>query len=203
MLFKGVVIALASALCFSLWDIAAIFPFLESNRTFIVSNIIYIAFFSFVFSVIEELYISSSAIYEIYFSPDKDKRDDNETPTIIFHNEVASFYLDLSLEGKEKTFNNRKIEIHFPSWVTIQPELSKKYLVNVSNDVCYIDISKLFHKKSKERNNAGSKIQISLLLKEQVSGQTKTISTQVTGGNVFSRKFFTRIKRNKMKIKIS
>ena len=202
LLLKGIIIAVTSAWFISLYDIASLFPFVEPNRAFVVSNIIYIAILSFVFNLIEDTYSKGCTVYEAFFSPDKDKRDSQETPTIIFTKDYANFNIDISLEGKENSFKDKKLIVYFPDWVTIQPDLKQKYLLEVQNNTLLIDISKLFNTKNKKRNKATCKIGVSLLLKQNVSNISRVVNLDVDGGCKISKFLFLKLKTNKIKIKV-
>lgn len=205
-LIKALIIAVSSAFFVSIFDIATLFSFIPTTRTFVVSNSIYLAILVGLFSILEELYSFNCLKYDMFFSPDTDKRNERETPTVVLKEGIgyAKFYLDISIIGREKKFKKHKIIIYFSEAITLQSDVKQQGFVQIdtSKRVCEIDVSKLINEESKLITTANSKISLSVLQKETFLGTDKTLNVDIKCGNIFTKWFFIKKKSNQLKIKI-
>ena len=204
-LMKAIVLTILSALCVYWYDIASTLSFVPANRTFVISNGIYLAILIGIFSILENIYSENCLKYEMFFSPDSDRRDEKENPTVILRGTVgkAEFYIDIAVTGKDKYLKKNKVILYYPDIITIQPDVQQMDYVQVSSKdcKCVIDISKLVHEKSGEVKTTKSKVKLSLLQKKAFNGTEKTLDL-VVECNWFVKKFLLTKKSNKLKIKI-
>ncbi|MDF9505893.1 hypothetical protein P5808_28640 [Bacillus cereus] len=204
--FKGITTAILSALLIYFLDIAKFLPFVPSERTFVISNAIYVAFIVGVFTIIEDLYENHCLKYDMFFSPDTDKRNEKETPTIIINEDTkfARFYLDISITGIEKKLKKNKIIIHFPKALTLQTDVKQLGFVSINSTtrICEIDISELINEKSKQITTTNSKIKLTVTPNENFTGTDKTLNVDIQCKNPFVKWFFIKKKSNQLKLKL-
>lgn len=208
-LFKAVLIAILSVYLVSVFDIAAHFSFVPEQRTFVVSNSIYLAILVGAFSIFEEVYNYNCLKYDLYFSPDTDKRTEKDTPTVILQDGQSKVgflrvYLDISITGKEKDLRKNKVVILYPEAITIQPDVSQQGFVSVDSDKrkCEIDVAKLVNEGSKLPTTNNCKVILSILQKQSFAGTDKILNVDVECKNLLRKWFFLKKKSNQLKIKI-
>lgn len=208
-LFKAILIAVLSAYFVSVFDIASKINFVPAERTFIVSNSIYLSILVCIFSIIEELYNYNCLKYEMFFSPDKDKRNEKDTPTVILENgrSRAGFlrvYLDVSITGREKKLRDNKVVIHYPEALTLQADVTQQGFVSIdsSNRKCEIDVAKLVNENSKLLTTNNCKVILSILQKESFAGTDKILNVEVECKNFLTKWILLKKKSNQLKIKI-
>lgn len=205
-MFKAIIIAFLSALLVHFYDIAASLSFVPANRTFIFSNGIYVTILLGIFAVCEEIYKVNCLKYDMFFSPDTDKRDEKENPTVILNSTTgtAKFYVDFSITGKDKYLAKQKVILYYPNMITLQGNTRQKDFVQVypNECKCVIDVSKLVHEDSKKIDT--TKIKVNLTVMQKVSGFSgieKSLNLEVEC-NWFRKLLFLKIKTNKIKIKL-
>ncbi|WP_322923598.1 hypothetical protein [Paenibacillus campi] len=205
-LFKAITLAVLSSLLVYYFDVARFLSFIPKERTFVISNSIYLALLVGVFSSLEELYTRFSLSYKIIFSPDIEKRTEKDTAIIVLNDTIgyANFYVDLVVNGREDQLNKSQINIYFPQSITVQVDAKHKGYVKVDSNtkVCKIDISKLTNNKSKQQTELTPKIKFSILKKENFIGTDKILNAEVVFELFFFRYFFSEIKSNQLRIKI-
>lgn len=203
---KAIIIAFLSALFVHFYDIAASLSFVPANRTFVFSNGIYVTILLGVFEFLEEIYTINCLKYDMFFSPDTDKRDEKENPTVILNSTTgtAKFYVDFSITGKDKYLAKHKVILYYPRMITLQRNVKQKDFVQVypNESKCVIDVSKLVHEESKKIDTTKIKVNLTVMQKESGYSGTEKPLNLVVECNWFRKFLFLKTKTNKLKIKL-